>query len=83
MLFVDRREKAAEVVEAWRRYKKSLPRFASDALTDATEIKFSEIASGTMAGGTGFALASSVDLPLGCCCGEESASGQKYKKGNE
>jgi hypothetical protein len=44
------KQKAAEVIDEWKKYKKSLPRFALDALADTTEIKFPELAAAVLAG---------------------------------
>lgn len=43
------RAKTAEVIEEWKKYKKSMPRFALDALVDSTEIKFPEFATAILA----------------------------------
>lgn len=59
------KHKAVEVIEEWTKYKKSLPKFAFDALLDVSEIKFPDIASAILAGGTGLALASGTGLAIG------------------
>lgn len=59
------RDAAAEVVDEWRKYKKSLPRFALDALVDATEVKFPEIASSMLAGATGTRLGVGAGFAIG------------------
>lgn len=38
------KDAAAEVIEQWEKYKKSLPKFAVEAIFDATEIKWPEVA---------------------------------------
>jgi hypothetical protein len=57
--------KTAEVIEEWKKYKKSLPRFALDALVDSTEIKFPEFATAILAGGTALTLNTGAGLAIG------------------
>src|SRR5204862_8035521 len=59
------RDAAAEIIEEWGKYKKSLPRFALDGLVDATEVKFPEIASSMIAGATGTRLGVGAGLAIG------------------
>jgi hypothetical protein len=60
------KEKAEEVISQWNEYKKSLPRFALDALIDVSDIKVPEIVSGIMLGATtGFTLATGFGLAVG------------------
>jgi hypothetical protein len=55
---------ANEVVEEWKKYRKTLPRFALDALSDATEVKFPEIASSLIAGASGLRLGVGAGLAI-------------------
>lgn len=50
----EQRLKAAanEVVEKWGKYKKSLPRFALEALVDASEVKWPDVANSLILGGS-------------------------------
>jgi len=55
------------VVENWKKYKRSLPRFALDAISDAAEIKFPELGSMALTGAVtqvqlGWAAGISVSL---------------------
>jgi len=67
----DEREKrlkiaAEEVVETWNDYKKSLPRFALDALLDVSKLDMPAIASSIVAGAaSGVALAAGLGLGIG------------------
>jgi hypothetical protein len=38
------KEAAHEIVEEWQKYRRSLPRFAADAIFDASELKWADIA---------------------------------------
>ncbi len=41
-----------EVSEKWKKYRKSLPRFALDALVDATEVKWPDVTNSLILGGS-------------------------------
>lgn len=43
---------AAEVTKEWEKYKKSLPKFAVDAIFDSTEIKWPDVANSMILGGS-------------------------------
>jgi hypothetical protein len=43
---------ADEVSEKWNKYRKSLPRFALEALVDATEVKWPDVANSLILGGS-------------------------------
>lgn len=45
------REMTKEVVAEWQRYKRSLPRFAADAILDASKLNFPGITGAVIAGG--------------------------------
>jgi hypothetical protein len=72
--------KAAEVIEEWRKYKKSLPRFALDALLDSTEVKFPEFAAAIIAGGTGLELGSGSGLAIGLLTWKGLGIWRKFKE---
>ena len=60
------REKAKEVIDLWMAYRKSLPRFAVDAIVESTELTVPDVASAMIVGGgTSVALASGWGLALG------------------
>jgi len=59
------KDASAEVIHEWEKYKKSLPRFALDAIFDATEVKFPEIASSIIAGASGTRLGIGSGLAIG------------------
>jgi hypothetical protein len=58
---------AQEVIDQWYEYKKSLPRFAADALLDVSNIKLPEILAGIITAGayTGLTLASGLGIAIG------------------
>lgn len=58
------REAAAEVIAEWEKYKKSLPKFALDAICESTEIKWPDVINSFFLGG-GTALGLSVGAGLG------------------
>src|SRR5216684_1609008 len=62
----DKRLKAAanEVVGTWKKYKKSLPRFALEALVGASEIKWPEVASSLIFTGSAFKIGGGAGLGL-------------------
>ena len=64
-------EKALEVVDSWQEYKKSLPRFALDALIDTTDIQMPAIASSLLGGATalGLTLGTGAAIGLMTCSG--------------
>jgi hypothetical protein len=74
------REKGAQVIEKWKKYKKSLPKFALDAIMDTTDIKFPEFAAAIIAGGTGLALASGGGLAIGILAWKGAMVFRKYRK---
>jgi hypothetical protein len=59
------KNKAAEGFQKWTKYKKALPRFAVDSLLDASDLKFPDLATAILAGGTGLALASGTEVAIG------------------
>lgn len=60
------KEKAKEVIDSWEKYKKSLPRFALDALVSSANIKSPELVTSIVAGATsGIMLASGIGLAIG------------------
>jgi len=59
------KEKSEVVVSEWRKYKKSLPKFAIDALVDVSKIKAPEIVSSILLGATtALTLATGVGLAV-------------------
>lgn len=61
------KDAAAEVIEEWEKYKKSLPKFAVEAILDTTEIKWPEVANSlAIGGGTawGFGTGSGLGIAL-------------------
>jgi hypothetical protein len=74
------REKAQEVMEEWGKYRKSLPRFAIDALVDATELKMPDIATALLAGATGVALVSGWGLAIGLLTWKAVGVYRKFKE---
>lgn len=59
------REAAKQVLEEWAKYKRSLPRFALEAIVDASEIKFPEIGAAMLGGGTtGVQLGAAAGLSI-------------------
>jgi uncharacterized protein YjiS (DUF1127 family) len=54
------REAAAQAISEWEKYRRSLPRFALDALTDATDVRLPDIASSVLS-----SSATAVELGLG------------------
>lgn len=74
------REKAAEVIDKWKKYKQSLPKFALDAIIDTTDIKFPDFAAAIIAGGTGLALASGGGLAIGILVWKGAMVFRKYRK---
>src|SRR5262249_44343854 len=71
---------AAEVIEEWRKYKRSLPKFALDAIAESTEVKYPEFAGAIVAGGTGLALASGVGLAIGLLVWKGVGIWRKFKE---
>jgi hypothetical protein len=62
----EQRVKAAanEVAENWKKYRKSLPRFALDALVDAGEVKVPDVALNLIAGGSAWHVAGGAGLGI-------------------
>ncbi|HEY2236076.1 MAG TPA: hypothetical protein VGK01_21570 [Candidatus Angelobacter sp.] len=63
----EQRLKAAadEVVEKWKKYRKSLPRFALDALVDTTEVKWPDVTNSLiLAGSSALTIGSGVGLSI-------------------
>jgi hypothetical protein len=59
------KEKSEDVISEWNKYKKSLPKFALDALVDVSNIKVPEVVSSIMLGATtAFTLATGVGLAV-------------------
>ena len=73
------KEKAVEVIDEWRKYKKSLSKFALEALLETSEVKFPEFAAAVLAGGTGLALASGAGLAIGLLTWKGLGIWRKYK----
>jgi hypothetical protein len=73
-------EKAADVIDVWKNYKKSLPGFFLEALVDTSEVKFPDLAAVTLAGGTAFALASGTGLAISLLTWKGLGIWRKYKK---
>jgi hypothetical protein len=71
---------AALIINEWTKYKKSLPRFAIDALVDSYEIKFPELAAGVMMGGAGWHLASGAGLAIGLLTWKGLGIWRKFKE---
>lgn len=74
------KEKANEVIGQWKKYKKSLPKFALDALMESSEMKFPELAAGLFAAGTGLALASGAGLGIGILAWKGLGIWKKFKE---
>jgi hypothetical protein len=69
------KEAAKEVLEEWRKYRKSLPRFALDALLDVSQLKYPEWAS--VAGGAAAGSLLHLGAAAGLAIGVVSYSGLK------
>lgn len=75
------KQKAEEVIQQWSSYRKSLPRFAVDALVESTEVKIPDVAAGVIAGATtGLALASGVGLAIGLLTWQGLRIWRKFKE---
>jgi hypothetical protein len=74
------KDKTAEVMGEWKKYRKSLPKFALDALLETTELKYPELAAGIMLGGTGMAFASGLGLAMGLLTWKGLGIWRKYKE---
>jgi hypothetical protein len=74
------KDKTAEVMGEWKKYRKSLPKFALDALVESTEVKYSDLAAGIMLGGTGMAFASGFGLAVGLLAWKGLGIWRKYKE---
>ena len=59
------KEAVREVMNEWEKHKKSLPRFAIDALVDTSKVKMPSLVSTLMGGATGWLLGASVGLAIG------------------
>lgn len=55
---------ANEVAENWKKYRKSLPRFALDALVDAGEVKWPDVAQNLIVGGGAWHVAGGAGLGI-------------------
>jgi hypothetical protein len=58
------RAAAGEITKQWQNYKRSLPGFALEAIADATEIKWPELASSLIAGGTAWHIGGGAGLGI-------------------
>lgn len=78
----EQRMKAAanEVVENWKKYKKSLPKFALDALVDAGEVKVSDVALNLILGGGAWHAAGGAGLAIFLVSYAGLRIWRKYKK---
>jgi hypothetical protein len=58
-----------EIIDEWEKHKKSLPKYALDAIWEAgKEIKMPDVCQSLMAGATGYALGSGIGLTIGFMC---------------
>jgi hypothetical protein len=68
------------VISEWQRYKKTLPKFALEAIVDASDIKFPEIPSTILTGATGLTLGAGGGLAVGLLTYSGMRIWRKYKE---
>jgi hypothetical protein len=71
---------AGEVAMEWEKYKKSLPKFALEALLDLTDIKWPEVASSLAAGGSIAGFSAGAGLGIGVVSYAGVKIWRKYKE---
>jgi len=74
------KDAAAEVAKEWEKYKKSLPKFALEALLDLKDIKWPEIASSLAAGGSIAGFSAGAGLGIGVVSYAGVKIWRKYKE---
>jgi hypothetical protein len=77
------KESAAEINNEWKKYKKSLPRFAAEAIFDATEAKLPAAVSAALGAVTYLPLGVAAGIAVGFSSYAGWRMWQKYKKSTD